>query len=118
MKCKLNCTRDDDVSIKLEEKHSVWLSEGMINACHCDTCIIAAYAYMIIAQEPRLEFSKTMSNDEFMDYLKNKGLPERDCSKLTGIVVIILLVQTADCLNTCIILALQIMVSEQTYSQS
>ena len=40
VKRKLNCTRDDDVSVKLEEKHSVWLSEGMLKACHY-TCIIA-----------------------------------------------------------------------------
>ena len=29
-------------------------------------------------------FSETMSNDEFMDYLKGEGLSARDCSKLTG----------------------------------
>ena len=30
------------------------------------------------------EFSETMSDDEFVAYLKKEGLKEKDCSKLIG----------------------------------
>ena len=44
---------------------------------------------MTVAQESGLEFSETMSDDEFMDYLKEKGLKEGDCSKLMGMIVVV-----------------------------
>ena len=43
---------------------------------------------MTVAQASELEFSETMSDDEFMYYLKEKGLKEGDCSKLMGMIVV------------------------------
>ena len=28
MRCKLKCTRSDDISFKVEKKHAVWLNDG------------------------------------------------------------------------------------------
>ena len=33
---------------------------------------------------PEHLFSTSMTDDEFLDLLKRKGYPEKDCSKLTG----------------------------------
>ena len=33
---------------------------------------------------PEHLFSASMSDDKFLDLLKHKGYPEKDCSKLTG----------------------------------
>lgn len=43
--------------------------------------------HMATAQVSGLEFSETMSDDEFLDYLKKEGLKEQDCSKLMGMVL-------------------------------
>ena len=40
--------------------------------------------HMILTLTVGLEFSETMSDDEFIAYLKQEGLQERDCSILTG----------------------------------
>ena len=35
-----------------------------------------------------LEYSETMSDGEFIHYLKEKGLKEGDCSKLMGMIAV------------------------------
>lgn len=40
--------------------------------------------YTVRAEQHDLKFSPAMSNCDFLSYLKNEGLQDMDCSKLSG----------------------------------
>ena len=47
--------------------------------------IIMFCFYIAAKEKERLTFSVDMSDDDFISFLKIKGVKDADCSKLTGI---------------------------------
>ena len=53
----------------------------------CDNSVISIIEISIYAartEQHVLKFTPAMSDDDFISYLKNEGLKEIDCSKLSG----------------------------------